>query len=259
MVRPVARVSRGPGSHPVQACSFALLPDTLACLTSCQTVTDLGLFMFEIVASIGLQATAGGMLTGPKALSGDLFYFNNWPNSWLEIYRVSGILELDPIVRWAMASGTPITWADLAKRLDPNDPGRELFLVAAQHGYKEGFALPVRSQAGHIGLLSVAGDRGALSGEEQTVLQVLGTAAMNRAETLAGDNAAARPVPSLTKRERECVALLVHGMGERAIASKLGISAVTARFHLDNARLKMRASSRAHLAELAAGFTQNIR
>ena len=244
---------------PTQATSLATLPSALACILDCETVAQLGWLMFSIADAMGLQATAGGMLTGPKAESGDLFYFNNWPNSWLAIYRTSGILELDPIVRWAMASGAPITWTDLAGRLDPADPGRELFLVAAQHGYKEGYALPVRSQAGHLGLLSVAGDRGPLSLEEQSVLQVLGVAGMNRAEALAGDLAIIRPMPSLTERERACVALLVHGLGERAIAAKLGIAPVTARFHLDNARQKMRASSRAHLAELAAGLTQNLR
>ena len=166
------------------------------------------------------------------------------------------MLELDPIVRWAMASGAPITWTELAGRLDPSDPGCELFRVAARHGYVEGFALPVRSQAGHLGLLSVAGDRGPLSVEEQSVLQVLGTAVINRAEALAGDVAIARPMPALTERERECVALLINGLSERAIATALGISAATARFHLDDARLKMRASSRAHLASMSTGMMQ---
>ena len=235
------------------------LAGTLWKVMASKTINDLGHLMFGLGQQMNLQATAGGMLTGPKAQSGNLFYFNNWPESWLAIYRASGILELDPIVRWAMASGAPITWSDLANRLEPMDPGRELFLVAAQHGYKDGFALPVRTLTGHLGLYSVAGDRGALSLEEQSFLQVVGTAAMNHAETLAGQPELARPLPSLTERERACVALLVHGLSERAIAANLGISPVTARFHLDNARLKMRASSRAHLAILAAGLTQNLR
>ena len=196
----------GVAARRVQLGSFSALADTLAFVSTCKTLAELASFMFDAALSIGLQATAGGMLTGPKAQSGDLFYFNNWPESWLAVYRASGILELDPIVRWAMASGAPITWTDLASRLDPTDPGRELFVVAAQHGYKEGYALPVRSQAGHLGLLSVAGDRGPLSFEEQSVLQVLGTASMNRAEALAGNLAVVRPIPSLTERERECVA-----------------------------------------------------
>jgi DNA-binding CsgD family transcriptional regulator len=107
-------------------------------------------------------------------------------------------------------------------------------------------------------LLSVAGDRGVLSVGEQTFLQVVGTAAIDRAEMLE-EQETARPLPALTERERACVALLVTGLTERAIAAELEISAATARFHLDNARVKMRASSRAHLALLAAGLTQNLR
>ena len=106
--------------------------------------------------SDALDVTAGGMLTGPKAESGDLFYFNNRPESWLAVYRASGLLEVDPIVRWAMASGTPSRWDDLASRLDAADPAREPCGLAARHGYRECFALPVRTLAGHLGLDSVS-------------------------------------------------------------------------------------------------------
>ena len=133
------------------------IADSLRQVAASETVSNLGAFIFDVAEAMDLKVTAGGMLTGPKAESGDLFYFNNWPASWLAVYRASGILEVDPIVRWAMASGAPITWGDLASRLDSADPARELFVLAARHGYCAGFALPVRTLAGHLGLLSLAG------------------------------------------------------------------------------------------------------
>ena len=238
---------------------MTLIESAMKAVMECKNLTVLTQRVVAITYDLRFTAVAGGMLTGPKAESGNLFYFNNWPETWLEVYQRSGILELDPIVRWAMASGAPITWSALASQLDPADPGRELFILAAEHGYTEGFAVPVRTLAGHLGLVSVAGDRGTLSTEEQIFLQVVGAAAINRAETLAEKPAVARPVAALTERERECVSLLVRGLTEQAIADQLGIAPVTARFHLDNAKLKMRASSRSHLASLAAGLTQNRR
>ena len=259
MAEPTTQTGPGRGAALIGTGSLASITQALERINACGTVAQLGSFLFEAAAFLGLQATAGGMLTGPKAGSGDLFYFNNWPESWAAVYRSSGIMERDPVVRWAMVSGAPITWTDLQSRLAPDDPSGDLFALAAQHRYTEGFALPVRSQAGHLGLFSVAGERGPLSLGEQGLLQLLGTAGMNRAEMLAGHSDAARPARLLTEREQECVALLAKGLDGRAIAARLGISATTARFHLDNARMKLRATSRAELAELAAGFTQNRR
>jgi len=55
---------------------------------------------------------------------------------------------------------------------------------------------------------------------------------------------------SLTPRERQCVILLAHGATDEEIASALSISHATVRFHLDGARRKFTARSRAHLAAL---------
>jgi DNA-binding CsgD family transcriptional regulator len=133
------------------------------------------------------------------------------------------------------------------------DPGHALFELAAQHGYKEGYVLPVRTVSGHLGLLSVAGDRPPLSLVEQSLLQVVGTAVLNRAEAITEEQPST-VIKALTKRERDCVALLIKDLGEPEIAAELGISTVTVRFHLDNVRVKMRAASRAHLVAIMTGM-----
>lgn len=56
---------------------------------------------------------------------------------------------------------------------------------------------------------------------------------------------------ALTRRERECIVLLAHGSTDDEIAGALCISHATVRFHLDGARRKLVARSRAHLAALA--------
>ena len=238
--------------------SLSSLPDWLRQVFGCNHIHDLARVMFQLSGSLSMPAAAGGMLTGSKSASDDLFYFNNWPSGWLKVYRESGVFGQDPVVRWALGSGAPITWLDLRAQLEPSDPGHGLFKLAALHGYTEGYVLPVRTTAGHLGLLSMAGDRPPLPADQQGLLQVVGSAVINRAEAITQDQAS-ELIKAFTARERDCVVLLVRGGSEPEIAASLGISATTARFHLDNARVKMRASSRAHLAIMVTGMMQNLR
>ena len=244
-------------NDPTTSASPTSLAGWLRAIGGCSQIDGLATLVFQLSGSLSLCAAAGGMLTGPKSASGDLFYFNNWPAAWLRTYQEHAMFDRDPVVRWALGSGTPVTWIDLRARLDLLDPGHGLFELAALHGYTEGYVLPVRTTSGHLGLLSLAGDRLPLSIEEQGLLQVVGSAAINRAEAITQEQST-ELLKAFTARERECVALLVQNLSEGEIAALLGISATTARFHLDNARSKMRASSRAHLAMMMTGVMQNI-
>jgi LuxR family transcriptional activator of conjugal transfer of Ti plasmids len=237
----------------VPPASIGSMPIWLTNIAQCNTLAELATTIFGLSNALSLSATAGGMLTGPKSASDDLFYFNNWPASWLDIYRAKLVDGQDPLVRWALGSGAPISWLNLRAKLEPGDPGHKLFELAAAQGFIEGFALPVRSAAGHLGLVSWGGDRPALSLDDQSLLQVIGAAALNRAEVITEEQSS-QVIKVLTRRERDCVALLIKGQGEPEIAASLGISPVTVRFHLDNARTKMRASSRAHLAAMMTGL-----
>ena len=60
-----------------------------------------------------------------------------------------------------------------------------------------------------------------------------------------------RPAPSLTKRERELLALVAEGLTDNQIAEKLFISLRTVRSHLDRIRDKSGCRRRAELTRLA--------
>lgn len=51
---------------------------------------------------------------------------------------------------------------------------------------------------------------------------------------------------ALTAREREGIGLVAEGKTDWEIATILGVSPATARFHIDNARCKLGATNRAH-------------
>ncbi|MBU3076431.1 helix-turn-helix domain-containing protein [Sphingomonas quercus] len=61
-------------------------------------------------------------------------------------------------------------------------------------------------------------------------------------------------VSSLTRRERECLQLVRRGLESKEIARELGLSHRTVDAYIDNARRRLKATSRRHAAELLAAF-----
>ncbi len=91
----------------------------------------------------------------------------------------------------------------------------------------------------HLGF----GDR-QFTSDEQLAIQLAELALTEK--LISFDVAAPEPVVRLTNRERDALALVAEGKSDWEISVILGISEATARFHVDNARKKLGAVSRAH-------------
>ena len=85
---------------------------------------------------------------------------------------------------------------------------------------------------------------------EHRAMEFVCYAFMNKARTFASESAA---VPRLTPRERDCMAFVVLGKTDWEISTILSLSQTTVRFHVDNARRKLDATTR---AQAAAVFVQ---
>lgn len=81
------------------------------------------------------------------------------------------------------------------------------------------------------------------SPEEKLALQVAGLVLTERLLSFA--EPVAEPPIRLTERERDAIALVADGKTDWEISVILGVSEATARFHVDNARRKLGAVSRA--------------
>ena len=83
-----------------------------------------------------------------------------------------------------------------------------------------------------------------LSHDEARTIQLAG---LLLTEHLLGFGVAAAPAaPRLTPRERDALAFVAEGKTDWEIATILGVSESTARFHVDNARRKLGAVNRSH-------------
>ena len=218
----------------------------------CETLEELSDITAAAVRPFGMTASASGMVTGPRAFSSNPSHFANWPKGWAELYQTRGYFFFDPVVRWAMMSGTAATWSEVKLTLAPSDPGHTMYEECALWGFTEGLATPVRGMDGYLGLVAVGGDRGKLRSDEVTLLAAISTATFRCADALCGMVKAA-PLPSrFSLREQECIALMRQGFTDREIGQVLGVAAETARYHLDNARTKVGARSRVHLAAIVS-------
>lgn len=212
-----------------------------------RSVEELALDFAQVIAPLGMTASASGMVSGPRALSAIPFHFTNWPADWTEIYRARGYVKIDPLPRWAIVSGAPMSWTEVVERLPAADPGREVYQAARAHGFQEGFATPVRTRTGALGLVSVGGgERPAFQLQERIFLQVISAATLMRAEELL--EAPTAPPSPFTLREQECIALLRQGFTDAEIGTTLGVALTTVRAHLQNARRKAGARNRVELA-----------
>ena len=221
-------------------------------LDACGDIAAVASLFEAAAATVGMSASACGMVSGPKALSAEPFHFINWPADWLRLYQERGFVKIDAVPRWAMVSGAPVAWSELMPTLPRNDPGRIVHAEVAKWGFREGYVTPVRSREGHLGLVSVAGPRRALAPAEKLYLQAVSSATLHRAQALTPDRQTSDN-DAFTLRERESIALLSQGFTDREIGKVLGISALTVHSHVYNARAKVGARSRAHLVAITGG------
>jgi LuxR family quorum sensing-dependent transcriptional regulator len=227
--------------------------EATAAFSRCGDMETLSKIFADRLNPLGQTVAACGMVTGAKAISGNPFFFVTWPQAWLDLYVERDFVRKDPLPRWALVSGLPVTWSALKKRLPRNDPGQEVCQAGEAWGYTEGMAVPVRSAAGELGLVTTGGKRRPFEPREELFIQTLAAAVFHRAASLHGDVAPSPIVPLLSPREQEILSLLHHGFKDREIAKALQISIETVRSHLDNARQKVGARSRTELVSRTSG------
>ncbi len=223
-------------------------------LSLSSTGDELSEIFYIHIRQLGLTCAASGIVTGPRALGSNPFHFNDWPSEWRREYDREGYLHIDPLARHALTSGAPATWTEVMSSLPRNDPGRQVFAAAVRYGFAEGMVIPFRNGEGEIGMVTMGGDRPKLNVDEATFLTAIASTTFFMAESLqlATSNASQRG--TFTPRELDCIVLLGSGLTGAEIAKALGISRETVVSHMENARRKVGARSRAHLISIAMRY-----
>lgn len=216
----------------------------------------------EVVALLAKQATACGFGTfalGSPPRDGELaaFWYSNWPQDWLDLYAREGFAVHDPVPRAAATLVAPVSWADLRDGATGSVLTAEALRVmdaGAGFGFRGGLVVPIHGPGASLAVASFAGPDKQLARSEMATLHMAAFYAHDR--LLALHRRADKPGSPLSQREAEALEWVLAGLGDDAIAAKMCVSARTARFHVDNARMKLGCRTRAQAA--AAALAQGL-
>jgi DNA-binding CsgD family transcriptional regulator len=113
------------------------------------------------------------------------------------------------------------------------------------------FIVPVHRLETVVGIATFAGPAANFDSQTRSSLYVLANAALTHAAAIAGRSAPPAKQAQLSARELACLAHFAKDRTVPDIGRRLGISARTVRFHLDNARTKLAVVTRAQAVRKA--------
>lgn len=213
---------------------------------------ELNAIFGECIRTFGFNAYAVGFIegAGETGENVDPFLLLDWPRPWLELYAREGFAQDDATVAEARLATEAFTWKELQERR-PGASAR-IFAAARRFGWNDGLTIPVSvgtADGGRrLGMVSLAAPTldGLGPGDRASVVAI-GTRAFARAEELSSE---ARGV-ALSERERHAVSLVATGRSDREIASIMNVSVTTAHFHVEQAKRKLGAVTRAQAVAIA--------
>ena len=173
-----------------------------------------------------------------------------YPEQWVRHYFDVDYIGVDPIISHCHDHSTPLAWRDaLASPRRVIDPQmlkvRTMFGEASEFGLRNGVSVPLHGPGTGWGLMSFASKH--LSAQDFDYLlpelHLLAHFAHEAARRFSYSKTPA-DLPTLTKRERECLSWAAEGKTSWEIGQLLNISERTSIFHLQNAMQKVGVSGR---------------
>ena len=215
-----------------------------------------GLVLRQAVAPFGVCGFFAGsfpaspVLPVERIVAGGRRYAQFSPPGWQEEYARLGLDEGNPVIFAPARRVSPFRWSEPGF---PDLDGWRGLRLARDIGVQDGLAVPCHEPHGRVGVVSMGFERFDLSPREMQVIALAAVMTHERMTQLAG--APAPLVPVLSQRERDCLAYVADGLSDGEIASKLGIAQATAHSHVENAKRKLGARSRAQaVARLFGGM-----
>jgi DNA-binding CsgD family transcriptional regulator len=185
--------------------------------------------------------------------------FRNLTPAWAKFSDQRNIPTRSPALTTAKKQLAPFSFVEVFENPALPPEQQWVWQMTREWGWQNGFVVPVHGPRGYFSYVSIASPERDLDLgiENRARLQMLSILAHDRCSTLslAERSDAARDSSSkLSERELECMRWVAAGKTDWEIGIILVISASTARFHIENARRKLNASTRAQaVAILFAG------
>jgi DNA-binding CsgD family transcriptional regulator len=177
----------------------------------------------------------------PRRIANAIVYIDA-PQGFAAEFDREGFGPDHPLITRALQRLEPFSNAETnATHLSMNQR-RVLQRVSVSLNVRDGWTFPIASGGEIEGIVMLGGLKPDMSPLPCSMLHLASHTAFTRVQDLA-KGAAARP-HNLTNREVECLHWVAAGKTDLEIAVILSISARTARFHIENAKRKLRVATR---------------
>jgi LuxR family quorum sensing-dependent transcriptional regulator len=206
----------------------------------------------RLIAQFGLKYFMVGDPRPPAPDDGYL-WATTWPSEWLDRWTSRGYLHDDPIVKKLRMQTTPVRWSPNEGARD--DAGTRILEEAGEFKLKAGIAVPVYHRDGLV-IVSMGTEHYELGKAEEVCLHMAAIYFHARLERLRARSLAPSRMPRLTKRERECLSWVAAGKTDWEISQILHIAEQTAHEYVQNALIKLNATTRAQAVAIAISSKQ---
>lgn len=220
-------------------------------MISCTTVDGVREVFCREIARHGYTASACRIVVPVGGATRPRVLFRNWPDGWANLSDRKGFSAKSFVMAEARKRITPFTWLEAkeARILSPGE--RETWEAALAWGWKTGFVVPVHGPGGYCASVSMASreDDLDLGPAQRSRLYLLAMLAHERCQALV-DPKSIDTKHALSAREIECLRWVAAGKTDWEIGKIVSISATTVKFHVNNARAKLKARTRAQAVAL---------
>ena len=237
-----------------QACREQLLSFSIALWKAAEPADIVALFK-ERAAEFGFPVFAFGEFDSGQPWRSTM-HVVEWPPEWFQLYMRDGLFELDPLLDLVRRGFTPFTWTERKELGGLSRAQIRGFDAAREFGWRGGLTISLPRGGNRFGMLSLAGsDDTHVSAESRATLATMATLAYERLRSFSAINNIRSPYTSgLTDRELDSLAYVACGLSDAGVANKLGISRSTAHEHVESAKRKLGASTRAEAVALAVAL-----
>lgn len=170
------------------------------------------------------------------------------PKAFIADYDMRGYSHFNPLLKQAERSAMPFTAHEISHRHLSEPEHEVLSFIKDKLDLTDGYIVPMRCATHGDGTVLFGGNAPKQDPLKQSVLNMLGHCVYGHINDLIA-SLKIKPVDSeraqpLTARERECLQWVARGKTDFEIGIILGISARTARFHIENSKRKLGVASR---------------
>ena len=198
------------------------------------------------LAGMGFTASACGAFMPAKNGPVPHFFYADWPESWWNLYRERNFVAYDYSIAEARQRITPFTWIESKNWRTLSQGERDLWETVNAWGWIDGYSVPIHGPAGYFGLVTMASTDPIVSHTVRRHLHALAILVHDRCRALTAIDPVNGPNSPLTARELECLRWVAAGKTDPEISTIMSISATTIKGHIDGARRKLDARTRAH-------------